>query len=147
VKGVVYISLDKIDIVSDSLVYSVFESPDASGLTFVCRQNNRKKVVAMLIDSEEKGTFYFVRISNKGFNATEFRPKKTLMHKGGQPAPLDCGSQIELTTKYGTELVVRYLFIDERPKGVIVARREGDHLISVLVCGEQDDRLCFMMSN
>ena len=98
----------------------------------------------MLID-HQGAHFDFVIIDSKGINVTEFNPETVLMLKCGKPAPLEA-EQMEVYTPFGRQLIVRHLYADERPAGVIVACREGDFLTSVLVCGSKDDSLCFMLA-
>ena len=136
--------LDKIPIISKTVHFSVERSPDDTGIVFVYKQNNRKKVAAMLIDQGDH--FDFVTIDHRGIRVTEFNPETTLMLKCGKPAPIESEQQMEVYTAFGRCLIVRYLYADERPAGVIVACREGDFLTSVLVCGETEDRLCFMLA-
>ena len=135
--------LDKIPIISKTVHFSVERSPDDTGIVFVYKQNNRKKVAAMLIDQGDN--FCFVTIDHRGIYMTEFNPETVLMLKNGKPAPLEA-EQMEVYTPFGRHLLVRHLYADERPAGVIVACREGDFLTSVLVCGETEDRLCFMLA-
>ena len=97
----------------------------------------------MLIDQGDH--FDFVTIDHKGIKVTEFSPETVLMLKSGKPAPLE-SEQMEVYTPFDRQLIVRHLYADERPAGVIVACREGDFLTSVLVCGETEDRLCFMLA-
>lgn len=136
--------LDKIPIISKTVHFSVERSPDDTGIVFVYKQNNRKKVAAMLID--QGAHFDFVIIDSTGINVTEFNPETVLMLKCGKPAPIESEQQMEVYTPFGRCLIVRYLYADERPAGVIVACREGNFLTSVLVCGETEDRLCFMLA-
>lgn len=145
-KGGNCISLDKIDIVSDTLTYSIEKNIDELGFVFICKLNNRKRVVALLLDTGEDDFFNFIRLSDKGVEIMDFRPQNILKHKDGKPAPIECDSQMELTTKFGTKLIVRHLFLDKRQKGIVIARKKEDHLITLLICGEQDDHLCFLMS-
>lgn len=135
--------LERIPIISKTVHFSVERSPDDTGIIFTYKQNNRKKVAAMLIDRGE--SFDFVTIDSKGINVTEFNPETVLMLKSGKPAPLE-SEQMEVYTSFDRCLIVRYLYADERPAGVIVACREGDFLTSVLVCGETEDNLCFMLA-
>mgnify|MGYP003302007339 CR=1 FL=1 len=136
--------LERIPIISKTVHFSVERSPDDTGIVFVYKQNNRKKVAAMLIDQGQK--FSFVVLDRRGIKVTEFSPETVLMLKSGKPAPLESEQQMEIDTPFGRQLIVRHLYADERPAGVIVACREGDFLTSVLVCGETEDRLCFMLA-
>ena len=135
--------LERIPIISKTVHFSVERSPDDTGIVFTYKQNNRKKVAAMLIDQGDH--FDFVTIDHKGIKVTEFSPETVLMLKSGKPAPLE-SEQMEVYTPFDRQLIVRHLYADERPAGVIVACREGDFLTSVLVCGETEDRLCFMLA-
>ncbi len=136
-------SLERIPIISKTVHFSVERSPDDTGIVFVYKQNNRKKVAAMLIDQGDH--FDFVTIDLKGIKVTEFSPETVLMLKSGKPAPLE-SEQMEVYTPFGRQLIVRHLYADERPAGIIVGCREGDFLTSVLVCGSKDDSLCFMLA-
>ena len=137
-------SLERIPIISKKAIFTVEESPDSTGICFIHKHHGRKRVLAMLIDQGDH--FDFVTIDHKGFKLTEFTPETVLMLKCGKPAPLESEQQMEIDTPFGRQLIVRHLYADERPAGVIVACREGDFLTSVLVCGETEDRLCFMLA-
>ena len=100
----------------------------------------------MLID-HQGAHFDFVTMDSKGIDVTSFNPETVLMLKEtGLPASVESENQMEIDTPFGRKIVVRYLCENEHPAGVIVACREGDFLISVLVCGETEDRLCFMLA-
>ncbi|MBQ9850373.1 MAG: hypothetical protein IJO36_06710 [Clostridia bacterium] len=137
-------SLEKIPIISKTVHFSVERSPDDTGIVFTYKQNNRKKVAAMLIDQGDY--FDFVTIDHRGIDMTEFNPETVLMLKSGKPAPLESEQQMEVDTPFGRQLIVRHLYADERPAGVIVACKQDNLLISVLVCGETEDNLCFMLA-
>lgn len=136
--------LERIPIISKKAIFTVEESPDSTGICFIHKHHGRKRVLAMLID-HQGDYFDFVIIDSKGINVTEFNPETVLMLKSGKPAPLESEQQMEIDTPFGRQLIVRHLYADERPAGVIVCR-EGDFLTSVLVCGSKDDSLCFMLA-
>lgn len=136
-------SLERIPIISKKAIFTVEENPDSTGICFIHKHRGRKRVLAMLIDQGD--SFCFVTTDHRGIDMTEFNPETVLMLKSGKPAPLEA-EQMEVYTSFGRQLIVRHLYADERPAGVIVACREGDFLISVLVCGSKDDSLCFMLA-
>lgn len=136
--------LESIPIISETVCYSVEKSPDNTGIIFVSKHNNRKKVVAALLDKGK--IFEFITIDHRGVNVTQFNPKTRLMLKNNEQAPLSIERQIEIDTPFGRQLQVRYLYNDERPEGVIVACREGEFLRSLLVSGEKEDLLCFCLA-
>lgn len=137
--------LESIPIISETVCYSVEKSPDNTGIIFVSKHNNRKKVVAALLDKGEEG-FEFIIIDHRGVNVTQFNPETQLMLKNNEQAPLSIERQMEIDTPFGRQMQVRYLYIDERPEGVIVACREGEFLRSLLVSGEKEDLLCFCLA-
>ena len=137
-------SLERIPIISKKAIFTVEENPDSTGICFIHKHRGRKRVLAMLIDQGD--SFCFVTTDHRGIDMTEFNPETVLMLKSGKPAPLESEQQMEIDTPFGRQLIVRHLYADERPAGVIVACREGDFLTSVLVCGETEDRLCFMLA-
>ncbi len=136
-------SLERIPIISKKAIFTVEENPDSTGICFIHKHRGRKRVLAMLIDQGD--SFCFVTTDHRGIDMTEFNPETVLMLKSGKPAPLEA-EQMEVYTPFGRCLIVRYLYADERPAGIIVACIEGDILTSVLVCGETEDRLCFMLA-
>ncbi len=138
-------SLKKIPIISESLCFGVEKSPDNTGIIFVSKQDNRKKVVAALLDKGD--CFEFITIDHRGVNATQFNPKTQLMLKNKEQAPLSIERQMEIDTPFGRQMQVRYLYADERPSGVIVACREGNFLRSLLIGGEKEDMLCFYLAS
>ena len=139
-------SLERIPIISKKAIFTVEESPDSTGICFIHKHHGRKRVLAMLIDQGDH--FDFVTMDHKGIDLISFNPETVLMLKEtGLPASVESEeNQMIIDTAFGRKIVVRYLCENERPAGVIVACREGDFLISVLVCGSKDDSLCFMLA-
>ena len=139
-------SLERIPIISKKAIFTVEESPDSTGICFIHKHHGRKRVLAMLIDHQGDYFDFVTMDSNKGIDVTSFNPETVLMLKCGKPAPIESEQQMEVYTPFGRCLIVRYLYADERPAGVIVGCREGNFLTSVLVCGSKDDSLCFMLA-
>lgn len=138
-------SLERIPIISKKAIFTVEENPDSTGICFIHKHRGRKRVLAMLIDQGDY--FDFVTMDHKGIDVTSFNPETVLLIKEtGFPASVESENQMEIDTPFGRKIIVRHLCENERPAGVIVACREGDFLISVLVCGSKDDSLCFMLA-
>ncbi len=138
--------LESIPIISKTVCYSVEKSPDNTGIIFVSKHNNRKKVVAALLDKGEEG-FEFITIDHRGVNVTQFNPKTQLMLKNNEQAPLSIERQMEIDTPFDRQMQVRFLYTDERPAGIIVACKEEGFLRSLLISGEKEDLLCFCLAS
>lgn len=137
--------LESIPIISETVCYSVEKSPNNTGIIFVSKHNNRKKVVAALLDKGD--CFEFITVDHRGVNVTQYNPKTPLLLKNNEQAPLSIERQMEIDTPFDRQMQVRFLYTDERPAGVIVACKEGGFLRSLLISGEKEDLLCFCLAS
>ena len=100
--------LESIPIISKTVCYSVEKSPDNTGIIFVSKHNNRKKVVAALLDKGK--SFEFITIDHRGVNVTQFNPKTQLMLKNNEQPPLSIERQMQIDTPFNRQMQVRYLY-------------------------------------
>lgn len=138
-------SLDKIPIQTDNGMYYV--EKDTFGIKFMLEDEEEPVWQAAITDC---GDYFVFGVLEDGIiRITEFNPQNKLKYKNGESAPLSVEDQIEVKTSHGKTIIVRYLYRNQTPKGVIVAAySDGDEeLTSLAISGAQDDFLCFSLSN
>lgn len=139
-------SLDKIFIQTDIGRFYVEKDKDF-GVRFMLENEEEPIWQASIMDCGDY--FAFGVLEDEIIRITEFKPQNKLKYKNGESAPLSVEDQIEVKTYYGKTMVVRYLYRNKTPKGVIVAAySDGDEeLTSLAISGAHEDCLCFSLSN
>ena len=117
------------------------------GVRFMLENEEEPIWQAAIMDCGDK--YAFAVLEDEMIRITEFNPQNKLTYRNGKSAPLSVEDQIEVKTSHGKTIVVRYLYRNKTPKGVIVAAySDGDEeLTSLAISGAHEDYLCFSLSN
>lgn len=138
-------SLNAIPIISKNNEYSVEANPDGSGIRFMQKfPNGYTRWAATIIDNGDE--FVFAKLLMAGVEIQSFCPTMEMQLKNGKMPPIEVDNQVETNTPYAKKMIVRYLYADEKPSGVIIGYSDGSKLWSVALCTEKDDSLLFSFS-
>ncbi len=138
-------SISTIPINSKTSSYIVEANPDNSGIRFAEVRDGVQAWLASIIDNGDN--FVLSTLQPNGILMQTFKPTKRLFNKDGTMPALEVEKQIEVKTAHGRTIVVRYLYKDESPSGVMIAYSDGICLWQLAMCGAPNDGLRFSISN
>lgn len=129
-------AVERIDIYTNNACY--YAEADPCGLGFRFRQvfpdnpDMEDGWVAAIYDNGEN--FVFGSMQSEGLSIRVFKTTVPLTFKNGKKAPPIIEDQIEVDTKFNRKMVLRHIYSDKRPTGVIIGCYDRNTLWSVAMC-------------
>lgn len=130
-------AVERINIVTCNGNY--YAEADPCGLGFRFRQvfpeapeDTGDGWVAAIYDNGDN--FAFGSMQPEGLSLRIFKPTLPMTYKDGSKVPIEVEEQIEVNTQFGKKMILRHLYPDKRPTGVIMGYSDGTTVWAVAMC-------------
>lgn len=142
-------AVDRINIFTNNRCYYAEADPYGPGFRFrqvftEAEGDVEDGWVAAIYDNGDD--FVFGAVQPEGLSFRVFKSELPMTYKNGTTPPLIIEDQIEVNTKFGRKMILRHIYSDKRPTGVIVGCYDGNTLWSIAVCTLPSDSTSLVFS-